>query len=143
VFASPPFDITSAIMRRLTTAEVPPRAAYLALQREAVDRYLGRPRQTLAALLLAPWVLGADHSPVCSSDFSPPPAVDIVMVRMQKRGPPLIDPVTRGRTAISSSPSLSPESRASALSRHSSSAAESPDDFSMPRKSIRPRPLQQ
>ena len=90
VFASPPFDITSAIMRRLTTADVPPRAAYLALQREAVDRYLGRPRQTLAALLLAPWFSVQIIHRFARSDFSPPPAVDVVMVRMRKRGPPLI-----------------------------------------------------
>ncbi len=92
VFASPPFDITSAIMRRLTTADVPPRAAYLALQREAVDRYLGRPRQTLAALLLAPWFSVRIVHHFARSDFSPPPAVDVVMIWMQKRGPPLIAP---------------------------------------------------
>jgi 23S rRNA (adenine-N6)-dimethyltransferase len=92
VFASPPFDITSAIMRKLATADVPPRAAYLALQREAVDRYLGRPRQTLAALLLAPWFSLRIVHHFARSDFAPPPAVDVVMVRMQKRGPPLIAP---------------------------------------------------
>src|SRR5207245_9524397 len=66
--------------------------AYLALQRDAVDRYLGRPRQTLAALLLAPWFSVRIIHRFARSDFSPPPAVDVVMVRMQKRGPPLIAP---------------------------------------------------
>ena len=54
VFASPPFDITAAIMRKLTTAPVPPRDAWLVLQREAAERYLGSPDQTLAALRIAP-----------------------------------------------------------------------------------------
>jgi len=76
-------------MRKLTTADVPPRAAYLALQSEAVERYLGRPRQTLAALLLAPWFSVRIVHRFALSDFSPP-NVDVVMIRMQKRGPPLI-----------------------------------------------------
>ena len=90
VFASPPFDTTSAIVRKLTSAAVPPRDAYLALQREAARRYLGRPRQTLAALLVAPWFSVQIVHRFARSDFAPSPAVDVVMVRMHKRGPPLI-----------------------------------------------------
>ena len=90
VFASPPFDITSAIVRRLTAADVPPRDAYLVIQREAAERYIGRPRQTLTALLMAPWFSLRIVHRFARSDFSPPPGVDVVMVRMQKRGPPLI-----------------------------------------------------
>jgi 23S rRNA (adenine-N6)-dimethyltransferase len=90
VFASPPFDVTSALVRTLTTSEVPPREAYLALQREAADRYVGRPRQTLAALLIAPWFSLRIVYRFARSDFAPPPSVDVVMVRMRKRGPPLV-----------------------------------------------------
>ncbi len=90
VFASPPFDVTSAVVRKLTSAAVPPRDAYLALQREAADRYLGRPRQTLAAVLIAPWFSVRIIHRFARSDFAPSPAVDVVMVRMHKRGPPLV-----------------------------------------------------
>ena len=90
VFASPPFDATSAIVRKLTSAAAPPRDAYLVLQREAADRYLGRPRQTLAGLLIAPWFSVRIIHRFARSDFAPSPAVDVVMVRMRKRGPPLI-----------------------------------------------------
>ncbi len=79
-------------MRKLTTSDVAPRDAYLALQREAADRYAGRPRQTLAALLIAPWFSVRIVHRFARSDFAPPPAVDVVMVRMHKRGPPLIGP---------------------------------------------------
>src|SRR5258708_3512832 len=90
VFASPPFDITADLVRKLTTAPVPPRDAYLVLQREAAERYTGSPRQTLAALQIAPWfsidVLHRFHR----TDFAPAPAVDIVLVQIHKRGPPLV-----------------------------------------------------
>lgn len=90
VFASPPFDITAAIMRKLTSAPVPPREAYLVLQREAADRYTGTPRQTLAALQIAPWFAIDTLYRFRRTDFVPAPAVDIVLVRVRKRGPPLI-----------------------------------------------------
>ncbi len=92
VFANPPFDLTSAIVRKLTAAPVPPREAYLVLQREAADRYRGEPRQTLAALLIAPWFALRIVHRFARSDFVPAPAVDVVMVRLRKRGPPLVAP---------------------------------------------------
>lgn len=90
IFANPPFDLTSAIVRKLTSAPVPPRDAYLVLQREAADRYLGEPRQTLAALLIAPWFAVRIIHRFARTDFVPAPAVDVVMVRLHKRGPPLV-----------------------------------------------------
>jgi 16S rRNA A1518/A1519 N6-dimethyltransferase RsmA/KsgA/DIM1 with predicted DNA glycosylase/AP lyase activity len=90
VFASPPFDITAAIMRKLTDAPVPPRDAWLVLQREAAERYLGSPDQTLAALRIAPWFAIEVLHRFKRTDFAPPPAVDVVFVRVHKRGPPLV-----------------------------------------------------
>jgi len=90
IVANPPFDITADLVRKLVDAETPPRDAYLVLQREAAQRFAGRPRMTLAALLMAPWfsvrVLHAFHR----SDFAPAPGVDAVFVRLHKRGPPLV-----------------------------------------------------
>src|SRR5688572_3275807 len=90
VFANPPFDITAELVRRLVSADVPPRDAYLVLQREAAQRFIGRPRMTLAALLIAPWFsLNVLHR-FRRSDFIPAPSVDAVFVRLHKRGPPLL-----------------------------------------------------
>lgn len=47
VFANPPFDITTAIITKLTSAPTPPMETHLAVQKEAADRYLGKPSQTL------------------------------------------------------------------------------------------------
>src|SRR5690349_18944670 len=52
VFASIPFNITSAIVTRLTTAPVPPDDTYLIMQKEAAERFLGAPRETLFGVLL-------------------------------------------------------------------------------------------
>lgn len=90
VFASPPFDITAAIMRRLTDAPVPPRDAWLVLQREAAERYAGSPQQTLAALRVAPWFSVEILHRFKRTDFAPRPAVDVAFVRVHKRGPPLV-----------------------------------------------------
>jgi 23S rRNA (adenine-N6)-dimethyltransferase len=90
VFASLPFDITTAVIRRLTSASVPPRDAWLVLQREAAERYSGSPDQTLAALRIAPWFSVEVLHRFRRSDFAPRPAVDVVFVRVHKRGPPLV-----------------------------------------------------
>ena len=90
VFANPPFDITAEFARRLTTADVPPRDAYLVLQREAAVRFSGRPRMTLAALLIAPWFSLSVLHRFRRTDFAPAPSVDAVFVRLHKRGPPLL-----------------------------------------------------
>lgn len=90
IVANPPFDITADLMRKLVDGQTPPHNAYLVLQREAAQRFAGRPQMTLAALLIAPWfsvrVLHEFHR----SDFAPAPSVDAVFVRLHKRGPPLV-----------------------------------------------------
>lgn len=90
VFASPPFDITAAVMGRLTNAPQPPREACLVLQREAAERYIGSPSQTLAALRIAPWFSVDVIYRFKKTDFVPTPAIDVVFVRVLKRGPPLL-----------------------------------------------------
>lgn len=92
VFASPPFDITSAIVQMVTAASRAPRESYLAVQREAAERYVGEPRQTLAALLIAPWFEAAIVHRFAKIDFVPSPSVDVVLLWLRKRGPPLVAP---------------------------------------------------
>ncbi len=90
VFASPPFDRTADLVRRLTSADHAPRDAWLVLQREAAARFTGTPRTTLSALLIAPWFALDIVYRFDRSDFVPRPSVDAVFVRLHKRGPPLV-----------------------------------------------------
>lgn len=92
VFANSPFDITTAIITKLTSAPTPPIEAYIAVQKEAADRYLGQPSQTLYALLLSPWFALSVAHRFKRTDFTPRPGVDVVMLRLSKRDPPLVAP---------------------------------------------------
>lgn len=90
VFASIPFNITSAIVTRLTSAPVPPDDTYLIMQKEAAERFLGAPRSSLAGMLLqSSFELELLHR-FRRNDFMPAPLVDVVMLRLCKRGPPLL-----------------------------------------------------
>ena len=90
VVANPPFDITAAIVTKLTSAVMPPDDVLLALQAEAAERYCGSPRETLASLLLAPFFEATIVHRFRRDDFVPAPGVDVVMLRLRKRGPPLV-----------------------------------------------------
>ena len=92
VFANIPFNITSAIVTHLTTAPTPPDDTYLVMQREAAEKFLGVPRSSLYSILLQPcFDLELFHR-FRRADFVPAPRVDVVMLRLRKRGPPLIAP---------------------------------------------------
>ncbi len=90
VVANIPFNITSAIVTKLTTAPTPPEHAYLSMQREAADTLLGRPRESLRTVLLKPWFEIETIHHFRRIDFEPAPRVDVVMLRLRKRGPPLV-----------------------------------------------------
>jgi 23S rRNA (adenine-N6)-dimethyltransferase len=92
VFANPPFNRTSAIVTRLTAGSSTPDDAYLLMQREAAERFLGAPRGTLYAALLLPWFEPTVVHRFHRADFTPVPRVDVVLLRLRKRGPPLLAP---------------------------------------------------
>src|SRR5437870_1519851 len=75
VFASPPFDATAAIISKLLAARLPPEDAFLAIQREAADRFTGTPTETLVALLLKPWFAPTVEHHFRREDFAPAPGV--------------------------------------------------------------------
>lgn len=90
VVANIPFNVTSAIVARLTSAANPPEVAYLAMQREAARMLLGQPRESLRSVLLKPWFELAVTHYFRREDFVPAPRVEVVMLRLRKRGPPLV-----------------------------------------------------
>jgi 23S rRNA (adenine-N6)-dimethyltransferase len=90
VFANIPFNITTAIVTKLTTAPNAPEDMFLVMQREAAYKFLGMPHESLYAVLLKPWFVGNIVHIFRREDFTPDPRVDVVMLRLRKRGPPLI-----------------------------------------------------
>ena len=117
VFASIPFNRTAAILQRLTTPHgadreqgtgAAPDDAYLIVQREAAERCTGLPAESLYSVLLKPWFEPSILHCFRRTDFAPAPNVEAVMLRLHKRGPPLVaaagapafrDFVTHGFTA--------------------------------------------
>lgn len=90
VFANIPFNITSEIVSMLTQTANPPEEAHLILQREAAERFTGQPRESLVSMLTKPWFkLFVTHR-FKSTDFVPSPRVDVVLLRFNRRGAPLV-----------------------------------------------------
>jgi len=90
VFSNIPFDATAGIVNRLTRAEHAPDDAYLVMQREAAERFVGCPQSTLVAALTFPWFDTTVVHEFDRRDFVPMPHVEVVMLRLRKRGPPLV-----------------------------------------------------
>lgn len=96
VFANIPFNVTAEIVTKLTrgipnrAGERLPQDAYLVMQREAAERFAGRPRETLFSALLKPWFEPEVVHQFRAEDFVPLPRVSIVLMRFNKRGPPLV-----------------------------------------------------
>lgn len=92
VFANIPFNVTTAIVTRLVTAPNSPEDCYLVVQREAAAKFVGTPRGSLYAALMKPWFEPSLVHHFQRADFAPPPSVEVVMLRLRKRGPPFIAP---------------------------------------------------
>lgn len=92
VFANVPFNITSAVVRNLTHGQNPPAEAYLIVQKEAAERYIGVPRTTQVSVLLNPWYAFKITRFFRRVDFSPVPRVDIAMLHIRRRTEPLVMP---------------------------------------------------
>lgn len=90
VVANIPFDATARLVSRLTSARHAPTEAHLVMQREAAERIVGVPRQTLFGLVRQPWFEPRIVHRFRRTDFAPRPRVDIVLLRLRKRGPPLV-----------------------------------------------------
>lgn len=90
IFANIPFNITSAVMRKLVYAENPPVEACLIMQNEAAEKFIGIPKTTQFSVLAKPWFTLRIIKSFRRTDFSPIPNVDVVMLHMKKRSPPLV-----------------------------------------------------
>jgi 23S rRNA (adenine-N6)-dimethyltransferase len=95
VFANIPFNSTRALVTKLTEADYPPEDAYLAMQKEAAEMFCGMPHESLCSVLLKPWFEGEMVHRFRRKDFVPQPSVDVVLLRLRKRGPPLVNHAER------------------------------------------------
>ncbi|QQS22151.1 methyltransferase domain-containing protein [Candidatus Saccharibacteria bacterium] len=87
VFANIPFHISSQIVRRLTENAQPPIECFLIVQKQFAQKLvLDNSHFTGAlAMMIAPWFTVSVVRPLRRSDFSPPPNVDTVLMKITRR----------------------------------------------------------
>ncbi len=97
VFSNIPYNITAAIVGKLTTGIAPPVDIWLIVQREAADRYMGDPRETLQSVLLKPWFDAEIIHWFRRQDFAPMPKVESVLLHVHHITTPLVPLASRER----------------------------------------------
>jgi 23S rRNA (adenine-N6)-dimethyltransferase len=90
IFANVPFNITSDVIRKIVYAANPPVEAYLIMQKEAAQKFIGVPKTTQFSVLVKPWFKPKIIRSFKRTDFSPAPNVDVVMLHIEKRTPALV-----------------------------------------------------
>lgn len=92
VFSNIPFHLSSKIVRKLTTGEHSPKAIYLIVQKQFAQKMIPEGSHFHGALgmAIAPWWVPRIRKPLRRSDFTPPPAVDTVLLELKPREMPLL-----------------------------------------------------
>lgn len=92
IFANIPFDISSAVVRKFTAVQNPPKSMYLIAQRQFARKLVpGSDHFTSQlAAIIGPWFSVKIRRPLKKTDFTPPPAVDTVLLEIKRREEPMI-----------------------------------------------------
>lgn len=92
VFANIPFHITADIVYKLLYYSNPPAESYLILPKEAAQKFAGLPHETQFSVLAKPWFEFIFLQGLDRSGFSPEPDIDVSLIKITKRGVPLVSP---------------------------------------------------
>ena len=98
VFANIPFHLSADIVRKLTNNEMhAPRSIYLIVQKQFAQKIVPSDRHFTSQLgtQLAPWWQTRIRRPLRRTDFTPPPAVDTVLLELKPRSEPLLSTLER------------------------------------------------
>jgi len=91
LFANLPFNITARVVKRILFGRNPPVQAHLVVQKEAADKFSGKPAGTEVSVLAGPWFLFRTMREFRRTDFDPVPGVDIVLLHIARRERPLVE----------------------------------------------------
>lgn len=92
VFANPPFSVISQLLQRLAFDENIPRSIYLIVQKQFAKKIVPSDSSFTSALGIQLWPLyvARIRKPLRRTDFTPPPAVETVLLELKLRGEPLL-----------------------------------------------------
>lgn len=87
VFSNIPFRLSSKIVRKLVTSSHPPKSMYLIVQKQFAQKMLpdGDHFHGALGMAIAPWWVPRIRRPLRKTDFTPPPAVDTVLLELKPR----------------------------------------------------------
>lgn len=94
IFANIPFHLSAQIVRKYTESDRPPQAMYLIVQKQFAQKLVPSPHHFTAQLgaQLGARFTAQVRRPLKRTDFTPPPAVDTVLLELKLREKPLITP---------------------------------------------------
>jgi 23S rRNA (adenine-N6)-dimethyltransferase len=90
MFANIPYNITAEIVRKILYIPPMPSEAYLIMQKEAAEKFAGRPKETRFSILTKPLYNIQIIRELHKTDFEPIPGVDSVLLHIMKRRSSLI-----------------------------------------------------
>lgn len=92
IFANIPFHLSSDLIRYLVTRPTPPVAIYLIVQKQFAYKLRADDRGFTGQLgtSIAPWYRVRIRKHLLRTDFTPPPAVDTVLLELTPRAEPLL-----------------------------------------------------
>lgn len=99
IFANIPFHLSSQLVYRLTTDAHAPAAMWLIVQKQFAQKIVPSDQRFTSALgaQLAPWWSSCIRYRLRKTDFTPPPAVDTVLIELKQREVPLLPATQRAR----------------------------------------------
>jgi 23S rRNA (adenine-N6)-dimethyltransferase len=90
IFANIPYNITASIVRKIFYMFPVPSEAYLIMQKEAAEKFSGRPHETQFSVLAKPLFDIQIIRELRRTDFEPVPNADSVLLRIKKRPSSLV-----------------------------------------------------
>ncbi len=94
IFANIPFHLSSATLQHFIFDTAMPKSMYLIVQKQFARKLVPGNDHFTSQLSaeIAPFVTARIRKPLRQTDFTPPPAVDTVLLELKQREVPLIDP---------------------------------------------------
>lgn len=97
IFSNIPFNLSTPIIRKFTATPHPPKSIYLITQKQFARKLIpGNDHFTnQLSAEIGPWFSTRIRKPLRKTDFTPPPAVDTVLLEIKPRETPLLNPTQR------------------------------------------------
>ena len=90
IFANIPYNLTAEVVRKILYASPAPGEAYLVMQKEAAEKFSGRPSESQFSILAKPFFEIQILRQLRRTDFEPMPSVDSVLLHIKKRDTALV-----------------------------------------------------